>query len=170
MERIIPVSKMTVRSFAQFGEIIQQPERNADVMGDEYFYWHDLYGDKIDSKIKLGYFRLKKRDFCTREIERHINNAEIFVPVYGRGIMIFIPPADPGDIGSEPGYDKAAAFIIESGTSFLINKGIWHACAMPFEEKLDFLLILPDNVLDEEFCEKREVEPLIVDNRWIMKN
>ncbi|MCO5385996.1 MAG: ureidoglycolate lyase [Desulfosporosinus sp.] len=63
--------------------------------------------------------------------------------------MTVAPATDANDLESLPSANSVKAFLLESYTAFVINRGVWHGMIFPLEEKFGYILATRQQTTDE---------------------
>lgn len=75
--------------------------------------------------------------------------------------MVFAPASQSGDLDAVLDISKAVAFKIDGGSAFVVGKGVWHTTPFPLGDDTEFLLALPEKILDD--IDVRSIEELKVE-------
>lgn len=145
----ITILELNEENFEPYGKIVDIPSSVAAVEKLNLTYWHELYKEELKDDICLGFLQIRNQQMVINEMERHLDNCEIFIPVSGKAIMPFAPANCENDIEMGPDESKVVFFILDGSKSFLINKGVWHTPALPLAEAINFLMVLPKGILND---------------------
>jgi ureidoglycolate lyase len=62
------------------------------------------------------------------------------------------PPTNPQTLEALPSPDSVKAFLLESYTAIVIQRGVWHGMIFPLEEKFGYILATRNKTTDESLA------------------
>lgn len=103
-----------------------------------------------DGDAEFVYALLERREFKLSNMERHLKVTQGFFPLYGGpAIVTMAPPTDSNDLKTLPSANSIKAFLLESYSAIVINRGVWHGMILPLEEKFGYILATRKQTTDE---------------------
>jgi ureidoglycolate lyase len=143
-------------NFKQYGIFISRPQSSAQVDEEKLKYWHNIYKSNLNTNdITMGFLSISKQEMIIKELERHKKYGEIFITVKGEGVL---PVAKADNNAAQPDIESVEFFNLKPGDAVLINKGVWHLPPLPFTDSIDFLMVLPVEILDD--LDKVQITPI----------
>lgn len=131
----ITVQELTTKAFAPFGQAILGAKTKPNYQGDG---WISLFpaGSAVFPKAEIGWVLTKrpKDEILITEMERH-PDPEIIWTVNSPIIQAVVPAGNLSNFKEEPDGEKMQAFIIRPGQVIIMEKGTWHAPAIPLLDK-----------------------------------
>ncbi|HDG62604.1 MAG TPA: hypothetical protein ENG15_06345, partial [Thermotoga sp.] len=147
MEMKISLLKPTKDNFKEFGEVVEKLEEPAATASEYHDYWHDLADlSSMGDEPTLGYLKVYRKDRPLEldRMERHVNTAEVFIPINGTGIFFLCPPMEKPDI------NKVKAFLVDRSCALSLHPGTWHWLPFSLTEEMDFILVLRKTTVERD--------------------
>lgn len=139
----LKIEDLTVESFAPFGEVITQPDREHDAQGLGWMWWgenHTMAGG--DRKYAIGYLDLVPAELTFDWAERHMHSDELLIPMGGECLVYVGPPDYPEEPDRLPPLERFRVFRLRAGQGVLLGKGVWHGAPMALDEPLNVTVLL----------------------------
>lgn len=148
--KIIKVQTLTKEAFAPFGHVLMLNPGQPLIKPEPPQFTDRMPFSVDDGEAEFVYALLERREFKFSSMERHLKVTQGFFPLYGGPAIITVAPATEGkDLESLPSANSVKAFLLESYTAFVINKGVWHGMIFPLEEKFGYILATRKQTTDE---------------------
>ena len=144
MSRNIKIQKLSIESFAPFGEIIC-------CNGHDYFHINDAHTERYhalvntetlgEAKIGISIFRNIKATSIPSSItmlERHPFGSQAFIPMNGQVFLIVVAPALDEET---PDISNLCAFISDGTQGVNYRVGTWHHPLLTLEAPSCFTVV-----------------------------
>lgn len=119
---MVPVTRVSVESFAAFGSVVLKPEGTPTSEGPTYRFWSDLAHYDCGGETEIGICMASgAADTEFRSLERHLDTPEILIPIdapFALPLML-------------EGSDTPGAFLVDIGEAVVIDRGVWHGACIP---------------------------------------
>jgi hypothetical protein len=141
----IPVSRANACGFEAFGRHLcwREVARSAPTFSEPNFdWWGKLAILFFPEGLELGLLRLRQREPVIDRLERHLQSAELIIPVDGD----FIIPVSSG-ASSERGIaaHSVGAFELHKEECIIINPGTCHGPPLPLDKDASVILALQND-------------------------
>ncbi len=147
---IIKVQTLTKEAFAPFGHVLMPNPKQPLIKPDPPQFTDRMPFSVDDGEAEFVYALLERREFKFSSMERHLKVTQGFFPLYGGPAIITVAPATDGsDPESLPSTKLVKAFLLESYTAVVIDRGVWHGMIFPLEEKFGYILATRKQTTDE---------------------
>lgn len=140
--------------FQTYGTILRWAEvRHAKpTLSDKSFdWWGRLATLQFPSGMEVGLLKLRKRELCIDQMERHQHTSEIILPVDGKLVI----PVSCFDETTKGGISPKGvrAFYLDKNECMILKPRIWHWAPFPLKEETTTVLMWQDGTLknDVEF-------------------
>jgi ureidoglycolate lyase len=137
----IEVEELTAEAFAPYGRVVEMPESPATGSGPGWRSWFPVAEVLASQPVGIGLVRTEKRDLVVAEMERHVDNEELLIPLWADLIQPMGVPEKLDDPDATPSLDKIRAFRIRPGQAIIMKKGAWHSCAYPVGEDTTYCFV-----------------------------
>jgi ureidoglycolate hydrolase len=142
------IKNLNEKDFSKYGKYIRRPQIVSNDKGDYHCYWHDLIKSELSNEsITTGFLTIYKQPYIVNEVERHQRFGEIFITVSGKGILT-VAESD-ACVDGEIDKSKVEYFLLNPGDAVLLTKGVWHKPPVPIDDAVDFLMVLPEDILSD---------------------
>ncbi len=123
----LPMERMTQESFEPYGEILMVKNRAPDFTGVGTQGW--LVPFELEGQPEIMVLNSWYQGMRFTKLERHFAVTQTFVALLGGSpsAVALAPPTDPEDRDALPDPDDVRAFVIETGTGYVLKKGTWHS-------------------------------------------
>ncbi|MDA8228667.1 MAG: ureidoglycolate lyase [Desulfitobacterium hafniense] len=150
MKRILKVERLTKEAFSPFGHVLMREPGVPPFKADPPQFADRMPFEVDDGEAEFVYALLKRKEFTFSALERHLKVTQGFFPLYGGPAIITVAPAtDFNNLEAPPSPDTVRAFLLESYTAFVINRGVWHGTILPLEESFGYILATRKETTDE---------------------
>lgn len=150
---IIKVQTLTKEAFAPFGHVLMLNPGQPLIKPDPPQFTDRMPFSVDDGEAEFVYALLERREFKFSSMERHLKVTQGFFPLYGGPAIITMAPAtESSDLETLPSADSIKAFLLDSHTAIVINRGVWHGMIFPLEEKFGYILATRKQTTDESLA------------------
>jgi len=136
-EQRVPVVRLTPETFAGLGQVVLKPVGQPTVTRPGLRFWSRVGAMEIPGEVEMGILELTAQEFVFDSLERHVRTPEMFIPIEGVAIM-------PIGLGTGqdrfPRPEEIRAFVIDAGTSIIMNPGVWHWIPYPVTAVASYLI------------------------------
>jgi ureidoglycolate lyase len=139
----IKIEELTAESFAPFGKVIEQPEREKDASGPGWTWWgenHVMAGG--ERSYAIGYLDLRPAELCFDWAERHMHSDELLIPMGAECLVYVAPPEHLEDPMHMPPLESFRVFRLRRGQGVLFGRGVWHGAPLALDEQLNVAVLL----------------------------
>jgi ureidoglycolate lyase len=145
--KTIKAKPLTDENFKSFGWVMKKPNTPVEIETHWLRYWHETVDlSNLEGMGMMGFMQMKRVPIICEKLLILHNSIEMYISLDGKPSIAFVAPGDPKD-SNKPDVEKLEAFILENGSSIIVNKGVWHWSPFPLTETADFALGLKNNVI-----------------------
>ena len=152
----VKVKKLTGDDFGISGSYADMLNPSGYSFGEQpVLFFRDMLQQNLGNSTNASFSlcAVYKRPLIIDCSEYHNYCSEAIMPLDG-DILMHVAPAVPDD---QPPVDQIEVFHVPKGTMVVINPGVWHQAAFPFNcESVNILCILPERTYAID-CHLREL-------------
>jgi len=139
----LAVRELSAGTFAEFGDVVAQPERSQDASGPGWRWWAEIAQlPAVQPASALGYLRLEPAPARFDWAERHMRSRELIVPLDG-GCLVYVGRAEHLDQPERmPALEEFQVFRVPAGQAVVLREGVWHGAPLADGEPLSALVLL----------------------------
>jgi len=157
----IPVTPLTPDAFRPYGRAVMQQDSPPDIQNDFIDYWHDVADLANLGTLGLtGFMRVKQNPPVLRTLQKLHKSIEVYFTLDGNSSLEFV--ALPGADG-KPDLATLACFSLTGGQSIVVGEGVWHCTPFALSDKVDFALILHNDVIVRNADRTLSVDPATIE-------
>lgn len=143
--KTIPVTPLTPEAFRPYGWAVMQQAGPPEIQNAFIDYWHDVADlSNLGTLGVAGFMRVKKNPPVLKTLQKLHKSVEAYFTLDGGDSVEFV--ALPGTDG-KPDLATLACFYLSGGQSIVVGQGVWHCTPFAVSEKVDFALILHNDVI-----------------------
>jgi ureidoglycolate hydrolase len=116
------ITMATTDNVGPYGGLVDSTSRSADFVSDAFSYWDALAVEAAGRGLSVGMVEARPSDLVGREFERHLETAELLVPLDGDVVLVLGAPTG----GPLPDPARFAAIRLPRGQAVLLHPGTWH--------------------------------------------
>jgi len=151
--KIIKVQTLTKEAFAPFGHVLMLNPGQPLIKPEPPQFTDRMPFAVDDGEPEFVYALLERREFKFSVMERHLRVTQGFFPLFGGPAIVTVaPPTNPQNLEALPSPDSVKAFLLESYTAIVIQRGVWHGMIFPLEEKFGYILATRNKTTDESLA------------------
>ena len=141
MYRYVNVRKLDRKSFQPYGEIIEPtPEmRRAAEPRNSFKSWDDLVDPRTENFV-FGYLEAYASSLEFDTMERHVNTAEVIIPLTGCSVLPLAPPKELDNPDAKPQVEDIVGFLLDGTTAVCLYRGTWHHPPISLSSVSTFLI------------------------------
>ncbi len=131
----IPLIKATPEMIKPYGKFLGKPDTKPTLVRDDIDYYHNiaLSGNFTENPV-TSYLICKKHGLTLKQVERHRQTEESFIPLEGRSLMIL---GKKGELKE----DELVAVYMDGSWGIQLYKDTWHFAPFPIDDIATFLLL-----------------------------
>jgi ureidoglycolate lyase len=117
----LAVEELSAEAFAQFGRVVDAPDRSPDASGEAWRWWAEAaLLDQADRPYAVGYLQLEPARRAFDWAERHMRSEEMVIPTNGE-LLLYVAAPEPRDFH---------VFRLAPGQGAILAKGTWHGAPL----------------------------------------